>query len=326
MQAWMIQEAGGPDVLRLSDTVTPEPGPGEVRVRVEAVGINRADLLQRMGGYPPPPGVDPRIPGLEYAGVVDAVGPRTQLREVGARVMGIVGGGAYADYLTVHERETLSVPRGLDAVQAAAIPEDFLTAYRALFLEGRLEPGEWCLIRAATSGVGIAAAQLAHALGAFSIGTSRSAERLERVLALGLDAGHVDGEGSLPEQVRDVSGNGAAVVLDLLGGTHLGDNLASLRAEGTVVLVGLLAGRQAELDLGRFLMRRLTLRAMTMRSLPLERKIELARRFETRLAPLFAQGRLQPVVSHTLPFAEAPEAHRLMESNRHLGKIVLQHD
>lgn len=325
MRAITIREPGGPEVLELGERPDPQPGGAEVRVRVHAAGINRADVLQRMGQYPAPPGADPAVPGLEYAGVVDAVGPSAQMRRIGDRVMGLVGGGAYAEYVVVHERETIRVPEGMDLATAAAVPEVFMTAHRALFLEGGLRRGDWAVVRAATSGVGMAAIQLIEALGAYSIGTSRSAERLDRLKTLGMRAGHVeDGRAALADTVKSASdGRGAAVLLELVGGADFGANLRALREEGTLVLVGLLAAREASLDLGRILMRRLTIRAMTMRSQPLERKILFARQFEHELLPLFENGVLRPVVDTVLPLDQAPELHRRMASNEHLGKLVL---
>ena len=324
MRAWCITRPGGPEVLKLEQLPDLLPGPEEVLIRVQAAGVNRADLLQRRGDYPAPPGFDPRIPGLEYAGVVEAAGPRCRLRKPGDAVMGLIGGGAYAEQLLAHERETIAVPTGLSMTQAAAVPEAFLTAYRALFLEGGLAHGEWCLIRAVTSGIGTAAVQLAHVFGSRSIGTNRSAARLGRVQALGLDAACVDGGEELVRRVTEITaGQGVSVVLDLVGGGHLAQNLACLRDDGTQVLVGAMAGREDHLDLGNVLRRRLTLRAMTMRSLPLERKIALARLFEQRLTPLFESRKLQPLVDRTVAFNDAPEAHRCMEAGAHLGKIVI---
>lgn len=324
MRAWCIHEPGGPDVLKLETVPDLQPGPEEVRVTVEAVGVNRADLLQRRGQYPAPPGFDARIPGIEYAGVVESAGVRCRLRRPGDRVMGITGGGAYAESLVAHERETLRVPDGITLIDAAAIPEAFLTAYRALYQEGKLAHGEWCLIRAVTSSIGMAAAQLTKVLGNRSIGTSRSVERLERLAFLDLNAGHVQGSASLTERVTGVTdGEGVSVVLDLVGGGQLADNLACLRPEGTLVLVGAMAGREDRLDLGLFLHRRLRLVAMTMRSQPLERKIGFARLFEMRLTPLFRSGKLKPIVDKQVRFADAPEAHRLMEAGDHMGKIVI---
>ena len=324
MRAWCITRPGGPDVFELEELPDPQPGPEEIVVRVQAVGVNRADLLQRRGYYPAPPGFDARVPGMEYAGVVERAGHRCRLRKAGDKVMGIIGGGAYAEKLVAHERETLRVPEGLALTHAAAVPEAFLTAYRALYLEADLAHGEWCLIRAATSGVGMAAVQLAHAFGNRSIGTSRSAARLQKLAVLGLDAGLTESDGDLPKQVAGITGGaGASVVLDLLGGGYLAENLACLRDEGTLVLVGAMAGREDHIDLGIFLNRRLKLKAMTMRSQPLERKIELARMFEQRLAPWLEMGKLKTFVDKLVPFEDAPQAHRVMEAGGHLGKIVI---
>ena len=324
MKAWTITQAGTPEVLQWRDAPDPEMGPSDVRVRVHAAGLNRADLLQRQGLYPAPAGASRDVPGLEYAGVVEAVGSNVQERRVGDRVMGLIGGGAYAEQLVVHERETLTVPDTVSLTDAAAIPEAFLTAYRALFLEGGLQPGGWCLIRAATSGIGIAGMQLARAFGARTLGTSRSAQRLEQVRHWGLDATHADEQGPLLDTVRQHTGEGVQVILDLVGGGgHLQENMECLRPEGTQVVVGLMAGREDNLNMGMLLFRRLTLRAMTMRSLPVERRIALAQVFSDRLAPFFAEGRLKPVVDTVLPFDQAREAHQRMEAGEHTGKIVL---
>lgn len=325
MRAIVIPHTGGPDVLRMVERPDPQAHGAGVRVRVHAAGVNRADLLQRMGRYPAPPGAPADIPGLEYAGVVDAVGPLARERQVGDRVMGLVGGGAYADYVVVHERETIRVPDGMSLENAAAVPEVFMTAHRALVDEGGLRPGDAVLIRPATAGVGIAAVQIAHALGAVTIGTSRSGERLERMRAHGLDHAHQDGSGSLAEAVRGwTGGHGALVLLDLLGGGHLAENLDALRDEGRLVLVGVMAGARDEIDLGRVLQRRLTVRAMTMRSLPLERRITNARDFESRLLRFFENGRLRPVVESVASLGDAGAVHQAMADGGHFGKLVLR--
>jgi len=324
-RAWRLAGSGDIDVMSLDRLPEEQPGPLDVRVRVHAAGLNRADILQRMGMYPAPAGAPADIPGLEYAGVVEAVGERVSYRQVGDRVMGLVGGGAYAEQVIVNERETIAIPAGLSDTDAAATTEAFLTAYRALFVEGGLEAGDWCLIRAATSGIGIAAMQLSRYFGCHSIGTGRNRERLEAVAGYGLDALAVDGEDALSDLVAQHAGDGVAVVLDLIGGGGaVTENLVSLRPEGVQVLVGLMAGPKDQINLAPVLFRRLTLRAMTMRSLPLERRIELARLFEQRLSAAFASGALHPVVDTILPFEQAREAHQLMESGRHTGKIVLQ--
>lgn len=325
LRAWHVRTPGDADALELLSGPLPAPGPQDVRIRVHAAGINRADILQRMGLYAAPPGFDPEVPGLEYAGVVEQAGERVQHRRVGDRVMGLIGGGAYAESVVVHEDETITIPASLSFTDAAALPEDFLTAYRALFLEGGLQPGQWGLVRPATSGVGIAAVQLIHALGGRAIGSSRSAKRLARVRAHGLEAEAVERDSGIADQISHITGGeGVAVILDMLGGGKLADNLECLREEGTQVLVGLLTGPKDEVNLATLLGRRLTLKAMRMRSLPLEGKIRLAKIFQDRLTPLFDSGRLKAVVDTILPFKQAPEAHRRMESNAHCGKIVLE--
>jgi len=327
MRAWLIEEGSGKNGpgMQLAETATPEPGPGEVRVRVASIGINRADLLQVQGLYPAPPGFDPRIPGLEYAGVVDAVGEKVLNRRVGDLVMGLVPGGAYAEYVITTEREIIDVPAGMEPADAAAIPEDFLTAYRALFIEGGLQTGEWAMIRPVTSGVGLAAAQLVRAVGARAVGTSRSAERLEQAKGIGLelDLGVIDGDSGVADAVKEATG-GVSVAMEMVAGDKLNDTIASLRTEGRAVLVGLMGGRTGELDLGAMLMGRRGIKAMTMRAQPLEERIRVAQIFANRLAPQFAAGRLQARISQRYPFDDAVGAHRAMAENRHLGKIILQ--
>lgn len=325
MEAWSITEHGGPEVLSRVQRPTPEPGGDEVRVAVRAAGINRADLLQRLGHYPAPPGAPPDVPGLEFAGEVDAVGPRVTRWQPGDRVMGITGGGAYAEAVCVHEGELLAVPDGLDWPQAGAFPEAFLTAWQGLVTVGGLAAGDRCLIRGASSGIGIAAVQLAAALGAEPIGSSRSDERLARLRDLGLAHALPGSEGVDREALKAVAPGGVALVLELVAGERFDESLAALAPEGTLVLMGLMAGMEARLPLARVLMRRLQIRSFTLRSLPLEGRLRLAREARRHLLPLLAAGRLQPVVDTVLPFAEAPEAHRRMAAGGHFGKIVLSH-
>lgn len=330
MRAWLIDDKDDSRKLVLEDIKAPKPGPDEVLVDVRAIGINRADIMQRQGAYPPPKGFDPLRPGLEYAGEVAAVGKRVNSRKVGDPVMGLIGGGAYAEQIVVHERETMTPPAHYDYAYAGAVPEAFLTAYRGLFLEGGLAPGQWALVRGATSGVGVAALQLIAALGSRSIATSRGQERLDELSArfksLGLgpafDLGAVDGENGVAERVQNQAG-GAHVVLDFVGASVLEDNLAALRDEGRQVQIGIMGGAKTELNMGTLLMRRLSLVAMTMRSLPVERRIAMARLFDDRLRPLFEAGRLRPLVDQTFDFTQANEAHAAMEAGSHLGKLVL---
>ena len=333
MRAWLVEEPGEPEAMKLGELPDPTPGPQEVLVDIKAIGINRADVIQRKGGYPPPKGFDPRCPGLEYAGEVVAVGERVISRKVGDSVMGLIGGAAYAEQLVTHERDTLTIPQHYDWAQAAAMPEAFLTSYRALFLEGNLAPGQWALVRGATSGVGQAGLQLIQALGSRSIATSRSQPRLDELDARfksmgferGFDLGLLDGEAGVAEQVQDATG-GAHVILDFVGGSVLKDNMACLRDEGRQVQVGVIGGAKTEINMGTLLRRRLSLVGMTMRSLPLERKIILAQLFNDQLLPLFEAGKLKPVLDQTFSFEEAVEAHRAMEGGEHSGKLVLVRD
>jgi NADPH:quinone reductase len=323
MKAVVIRQPGGPEVLEIVERDRPEPGLGEIRVRVRASALNRADLLQRRGAYPAPPGVAPDVPGLEYAGEVEAVGPGTRHWSVGDRVMGIVGGGAHAEFVCVHEREAIAVPSALSWEEAAAVPEVFLTAFDA-FEQVGLGIGETVLIHAVGSGVGTAAVQLARALGATSVGTSRSADKLERCQRLGLDHGVRSDAPDWPREVlARAGGEGCHVILDLVGGTYFPENLRLLRQRGRLILVGTMAGTRAEMDLGVLLRKRATVVGTVLRSRPIEEKIELAQRFTDRLLPLFEAGRLAPVVDGRHDFREVVDAHRRMEANESFGKIVL---
>lgn len=324
MRAIVITRPGGPEVLAEEERPVPEPGPAEVRVRVRAAGLNRADLLQRRGGYPAPEGVPADVPGLEYAGEVDAVGRGAGLWAVGNRVMGIVGGGGHAEYVCVHEREALRVPHNLSWEEAAAVPEVFLTAYDALFRQLDMQVGERLLVHAVGSGVGTAAVQLARAAGIFTLGTSRTPAKLRRVHELGLDVGIDSSAESWAERVEEATAReGVSAILDLVGGDYLADNLRVLSPRGRIIVVGTLAGARVELDLGMLLRKRAQLVGTVLRSRPLEEKIALARDFSSSVLPLLASGRVRPVLETVLPFAEVREAHRLMEENRTFGKVVL---
>lgn len=327
MRAIVIARPGGPEVLEARTEPDPEPGYGEVRVRVHATALNRLDLMQRRGGYPVPAGAPARIPGVEYAGVVDAAGPGATRWSRGARVMGLVGGGAYAEYVTVHEDEALPVPDALDLTSAAAVPEVFLTAHDALFTQAGLSPGETLLVHAVGSGVGTAAIQLAKAVGARALGTARSAWKLERAAGLGLDRGIDTGQQDFVAVVKEATeGHGADVVLDLVGGDYLPRSMDAVALRGRIVQVGLVAGATATLDLRRLLTKRITLRGTVMRARGLQEKIAVAQAFERDALPLLADGRIAPVIDRVLPLEAAAEAHALMESNDTFGKIVLTVD
>lgn len=333
MKAWFINADNRNSPLYCADIAEPALDRQSVRVAVHAFGINRADLLQRQGRYPPPPGFDPLRPGLEYAGEIVEVGPDVTERQPGDRVMGLIGGGAYAHQVVVHERETIPVPANFDWSQAAAVPEAFATAYRALFLEGGLCPGQWSLVRGATSGVGQAGLQLIQVLGARAIATSRSDNRLKDLDARFVEAGFdraaawtlTDGGDGIAAEVQAAIG-GADVVMDFVGGPAINDNLDALVDEGTQVQVGVIGGGTSEFDVSKILRRRLTLRGMTMRSLPLERKIGVAQWFSQRLVPLFESGRLVPMIDKVFGFDEVNEAQAVMAAGQHLGRIVVTTD
>lgn len=323
-RAVFIRGKGGVEVLDIAPFAPREPGPGELLVEVGAAALNRADVLQRKGFYPAPPGVPADIPGLEYAGTVVATGPGVLGFARGDRVMGIVGGGAMATHVIVHEREAIPVPEGMSLADAAAVPEVFLTAYDALFVQAGLRAGETVLLHAVGSGVGTAALQLALAAGARPIGTSRTAEKLERCRPLGLVDGVVVEEGKFAEKVKALTGGaGADVILDTVGAAYLGENVRAVASKGRVVVVGLLGGAKAELPLGLLLDRRARVIGTVLRSRPLEEKAALAREFARLVVPLFASGRLRPVVDAVLPMDEVREAHLRMEQNVTFGKVVL---
>jgi NADPH:quinone reductase len=329
MRAIVITKPGGPEVLELREVPTPEPAPGQVRVRIHACAVNRADLLQRMGMYPPPADVSQDIPGLEIAGEVDAVGSGVTELAKGDRVFGVVGGGAYAEAIVVPARTLARIPDSLDFTQAAAVPEAFITAYDAMVLQGGLTAGEVVLVHAVGSGVGTAAVQIARAIGARSIGTARGEAKLAQARALGMDEGVVPGAANggptFATRVRELSpqGRGVDVVLELVGGSYVPESLASLAEKGRLVLVGLLAGTRADVDLALVLRRRLHVLGTVLRARPLEEKILAAQVLDRRLAPLFASGAMKPVIDRILPLEKAAEAHASMAANDGFGKIVL---
>lgn len=327
MRAIVIARPGGPEVLELRDLPTPEPPFGHVRVRVRVVGVNRADLLQRAGLYPAPPGVPADIPGLEYVGIVDALGEGVSTLREGDRVYGLVAGGAYAEALLVHEREAVRVPEALADEDAAAVPEAFVTAYDALVVRARLAPGERVLIHAAGSGVGTAAVQVARALGAFVVGTSRTPEKLDRCRALGLSASVVPEGGSFADAVRAATGGaGVDVVLDLVGGAYVREDLRAAAPRARIVLVGLTAGASAEVDLRLLLSKRLELVGTVLRSRPIEERIAAAQLLSRHLGPWLEGGVVRPVVDRVLPFVEAAAAHRWVAENASFGKVLLRLD
>lgn len=319
-----IRESGGPEVLELGTLQVRDPGPGEVRVAVEAAGLNRADTLQRRGFYPAPKGFPADVPGLELAGRVEALGEGVSGFAVGDPVMAITGGGGMATHAVVHSRELLPVPGGLELEQAAAIPEVFLTAFDALFAQGDLRMGETVVLHAVASGVGTAALQLATNAGARVVGTSRSAAKLERCAELGLEHPIDTSDGSFADGVQQLGG--ADLIIDTIGAKYLGENLKALALRGRIVVLGLMGGVKGEMPLGLLLKKRARITGSTLRARPLEEKATLAQRFIREVLPHFAEGRLKPVVDAVLPMSEVGEAHARMERNETFGKLVLRWD
>jgi putative PIG3 family NAD(P)H quinone oxidoreductase len=322
MRAVVLHTHGGPEVLTIDEVDDPSPGPDEVVVDIAATALNRADLLQRMGLYPDPRGRTPEIPGLEFAGTVSSVGDRVTMWTVGDRVMGIEAGGAYAERIATHERQLLAVPANMNIVDAAAVPEVFLTAWDALVVQGGLTSGRWALVHAGASGVGTAAIQIANVIGArVAVTCSSGKAQLCRDLGadLVLDRSPHDW---LADAVAAVPG-GFDVVLDVIAGDEVDRNLQAVALRGTIVQVGLMGGGRTPVNVGLLLAKRSHWVGTTLRTRPLEEKLAVTRRFAAEMLPLFDDGRLRPVIDSRFPFESIAEAHRHMEANANAGKIVV---
>jgi putative PIG3 family NAD(P)H quinone oxidoreductase len=325
MLAAVITRPGGPEVLEIQRRPVPEPGAEEVLVRVRASALNRADLMQREGRYPAPPGVPADIPGLEFAGEVAAVGSSVSAWTTGDRVFGLVGGGAHAEFLVTHGRAVARVPDSLDWREAGAVPEAFITAHDAL-LQAEMRPGDRVLVHAAASGVGLAAIQLVRALGGVPFGTTRTAEKLLPARELGMEDGVAltGGLEPLADAVgRWTGGRGMDVVLDLVGGPYVAASVAALGARGRLVLIGSMAGRRAELDLGAMMSRRLTVRGTVLRARPIEEKILVTSAFAREVVPWLEARVVRASVDSIHPLAEVAESHRRLAGNATVGKVVL---
>jgi putative PIG3 family NAD(P)H quinone oxidoreductase len=324
MRAVVIREPGDPEVLELRDVPRPEPGPGEALVRVASSGLNRADLLQRRGRYPVPPGYPQDIPGLELAGEVVALGEGVTSVAIGDAAMGILGGGGYAEYALSPAETLVPIPDGMDPVVAGAIPEIYMTAYDAAFVQEGLRKGETLLVHAIGSGVGTAALQLANRIGAAVIGTSRTPEKLEAAKGLGLDHA-VLADADWPARVLEITGGkGVDVILDLVGGPYLEGNQKVVAELGRHIVVGVPGGAEATLSLRALMGRRASIRGTVLRARPLPEKIELARLFAENVLPGFDDGGLSPVIDRVFPADEAADAHAYMERNENFGKILLE--
>lgn len=323
MRAVVIKRFGSPEVLEVQHVPMPVPQAGQVRVRVRAFGVNRADLLQRRGLYPAPAGVPQDIPGLEYAGEIDAVGPDVGRLEAGDRVMGIVGGGSYAEYVITPADHILAVPPHTPYREAAAIPEVFITAHDALERLG-VQAEDWVLVHAVGSGVGTAAVQLIAQRGARSIGTSRTAQKLERAEALGLSHGIDTSATDFLEAIRHIVSEGVHAAIDLVGGSRFSATLEALAPRGRLVLVGITAGPRAEVDLAVILRRRLTIEGTVLRSRGPREKALVIQSFRDVVLPLLASKRVRPIIDRVFQFAEVSAAHAYMEANANFGKIVVE--
>ncbi len=325
MKAVVISQHGPPGVLRLEEVEEPGLGPTRVKVAVKATALNRADLLQRTGRYPAPKGVDPRIPGLEFAGIVEEIGSEVSEAKPGDRVMGLLGGGGYASKVTAEERMLLPIPQSLSFEEAAGVPEAFATAYDALFLQLNLRMGERLLIHAVASGVGLAALQLAKIAGCTVFGTAGSEEKLERAREFGLDIGINYRTADFAEIVsRDTGNQGVEAILDLVGAQYWEKNLLALARRGRLILVGLVSGARAETNLSLILNKRLTIVGTVLRARPLEEKIALTQSLRQHVLPLLETRRLRPVIDRVFELEQAADAHTYMESNANMGKIVLR--
>src|SRR6266480_4837534 len=329
MKAVVIASYGGVEGIRVQKVdMPPVPTADRVRVRVHAAGLNRADILQRRGHYPAPAGYPTNIPGLEFAGEVESIGQEVRTWKIGDRVFGITGGGAQAEFVIVPESNLARIPAELDWVQAGAMPQVFITADDAVFTRASLHLGERFLIHAAASGVGTAAIQVAHAAGAAVYGTSRTADKLQRIheLNLGLDASVAVGDtpANFVEAVQNwTAGAGVDVILDLVGGNYFAANLEALASRGRLICVGTMAGAKSEIDLGLLLRKRVTIIGTMLRGRSIEEKAEATRLFAASVLPLVSRGAIRPVIDRVYPANEIRDAHERMESNASFGKIVL---
>lgn len=321
MRVIEIEGGSGPaEALRVVERPDPRPGAGEILIRVRAAGINRPDLLQRKGGYPPPPGASD-ILGLEVAGEVEAVGDGVARWRTGDRVCALLGGGGYADLAVVDARHALPIPDGLDFAQAAVLPETIFTVFANVFEAAALRAGETLLIHGATSGIGVTAIQMAKAAGARVVATSRGPKKAEAARALGADVSLDATAGDLSDAIAQAGG--ADVVLDMVGRDYAELNLQALKPGGRWVVIATLTGWEAPIDLRRIMMKRLTLTGSTLRARPAEEKARLAKAVEATVWPWVAAGAVRPPIERTFPLDDAAAAHALLEAGGHVGKIVL---
>lgn len=323
MTAVEITLPGGPEVLALTHRPRPTPRAGEVLIRVAAAGVNRPDCLQRQGSYPPPVGASD-LPGLEVAGTIAAVGSGVSDWQVGDAVCALLTGGGYAEYCTAPAGQCLPVPRGLDRVQAAALPETFFTVWSNVFERAHLQPGETLLVHGGASGIGTTAIQLGCARGHRVFVTVGDSGKAAACLALGAELAINYREADFVPVIREATqGRGVDVILDMVGGDYVQRNLSALALDGRLVQIAFLRGAKLELNLAPLMLKRLTLTGSTLRARPVAEKVPIARALREHVWPLLESGKVRPVIHQTFPLAEAAAAHRLMESGQHIGKLVL---
>ncbi|MEI5665001.1 NAD(P)H-quinone oxidoreductase [Bosea sp. CCNWLW174] len=323
MTAIGFDAPGGPDVLKAQQRPVPQPGPGELLVHVAVAGVNRPDVLQRLGGYAPPPGASD-IPGLEIAGRIVALGEGVSRYQVGDQVCALVAGGGYAQYAVVHEDNALPIPSGLSLEEAGALPETYFTVWTNVFQRGGLKKGESFMVHGGTSGIGTTAIQLAKAFGATVLATAGSDEKCAACRDLGADhAINYRTEDFVAAAKAATGGRGVDLILDMVGGDYINRNYDAAAESGRIVQIAFLNGPKAEVDFRRLMMKRLTHTGSTLRPRTIAEKAGIARELEAKVWPLLTEGRCKPVIHARFPLAQAAEAHRLMESNAHIGKIVL---
>ena len=323
MTAIGISTPGGPEVLKPETRDVPEPGSGQVLVKVAAAGVNRPDCLQRMGAYPPPPGA-PDIPGLEIAGEIVALGDGIAREHLGTQVMALVPGGGYAEYCLAHFDNCLPVPAGMSMEKAAAIPETFFTVWHNVFQRGRLVQGETFMVHGGTSGIGTTAIQLARAFGANVIATAGSEEKCQACRDLGADLAINYREEDFVSRAREFTeGKGVDLILDMVGGSYVERNYDTAAEDGRIVQIAFLGGPKAEVNFAKLMTKRLTHTGSTLRPRPVAFKAQIARELAERVIPLLEAGSVGPVMDSSFPLTKADEAHARMEEGRHIGKIVL---
>jgi putative PIG3 family NAD(P)H quinone oxidoreductase len=323
MRAVVITTPGGPEVLRLENVPDPVPGPGEVVVEVTAAGVNRADAMQREGSYPPPPGA-PVYPGLECSGRISSVGPEVTGWQTGDEVCALLAGGGYAQQVAVPQGQLLPIPVGVTLTEAAALPEAACTLQATVFQQARLAPGETLLVHGGAGGIGTLAIQLAKALGAVVACTAGSPAKLARCRELGADLAISYRDDDFTTAVRDFTGGrGADVILDIMGGPYLQRNLETLATGGRLMVISIRGGSRGEADLGLLMRKRASILASTLRARPAAEKAAVVAGVRTQIWPLVSSGQVAAVIERTLPMADAPDAHRLLDDGSHVGKILL---